>query len=555
MSPCAALLLTLVVGPQAIRPTPIAEGKTGVIVGTTSPLAVAAGLDVLKKGGTAADAAVATSLAQVVECGGSYVSFAGIFAMMYFDAKTGQVYSLNAAYNTPRNETEPMTIPGNGKPSGRTALVPGFMAGVDAALKRFGKLPRKDVFEPAIVLADKGFKVSDILSRIIASKHSLLSRLPDTKRIFTKPDGTFFGKDDLFRQPEAANTLRKVADRGSEYMYTGDWAAKFVAAVRQEGGKVVKEDLEGYRATWESPIELDYRDAKVYLPGYSAIGGINLLEGLRLIELANFPKTGHYATSPKSLYWLIQIANCQVLSFLGQDTLKGLQGLDLTPRSRARPETTKAIWRKMEDGSWPFLARLPKAGGASPHSDGIVAIDQWGNVAAITHSINTISWGSTGLFVDGVSIPDSAAFQQNAVRDAGPGKRLPDPMCPLIVTKGGKPFLASSTIGSGLHQRTLQILSSILDFGMAPQAAAEQPAFLLPVFGIGASTAQVEKGQFDAAVLEGVRALGQKVNEVTAEVAGGSRGYWVGAGIDPKTGARMGYGTRKPPLPAIGAGY
>src|SRR5262245_10367464 len=121
---------------------PLAEGRNGVVVGTTGPAAVHAGLEALKKGGSAADAALTTALAQVVECGGAYVSHAGIFAMVYFDAATSKTYYLNACYNTALDEKDPTTIPGRGKPSGRTALVPGFMAGVQAAHDRFGKLPR-----------------------------------------------------------------------------------------------------------------------------------------------------------------------------------------------------------------------------------------------------------------------------------------------------------------------------------------------------------------------------------------------------------------------------
>src|SRR5262249_12618758 len=115
--------------PKPQEPKPRAEGAHGVVVGTTGPLAVHAGLETLKKGGSAADAAMATALAQVTECGGCYVSFAGILGMTYFDAATGKVHHLNAAYDTFREEDEPRTIP-RGKPSGRTALVPGFLAGV-----------------------------------------------------------------------------------------------------------------------------------------------------------------------------------------------------------------------------------------------------------------------------------------------------------------------------------------------------------------------------------------------------------------------------------------
>jgi gamma-glutamyltranspeptidase/glutathione hydrolase len=533
----------------------LAEGSHGVVVGTTGPMSVKAGLEVLKKGGTAADAAMATSLAQVVECAGSYVSHAGILGMVYYEAATGKVYFLNAAYNTPRDEKDPSTIPGKGKPSGRTALVPGFMAGVQSAHDRFGKLPRKDVFAPAVEMAEKGFKVSPMLARFLVAKKAVLSRLPQTKSVFAKKDGSFYAEGDHFCQPELAQTLRKVGDEGSAYMYSGAWAKQFVSAVRKEGGKITLEDMKAYRVIWEEPLATDYRGHRVCVPGLSSQGGVAMIEALHLLERADLPKQGHYATTPRSLFWLMQISYCQVLGFLDDKTLGDFQGIDLTPRSRVKRETAAAIWQRMQQGKWAFSPKLHEKDDPPGHSDGVVVADRWGNVAAVTHSINTTLWGDTGIFVAGVSIPDSATFQQAAMKRAGPGNRLPDPMCPLIVLEGGKPILGSSAIGGGLHQRTLQVLSSVLDFGMDLQAAIEQPAFLLPAFSSGPGTAQVEKGQFDSKLLAAVRALGQPFKEVSAGQAAAYRGYWVGVHVEARSGLRRGVGTRKAPLPSVAEGY
>lgn len=533
----------------------LAEGSKGMIVGTSSPLSIHAGLEVLRKGGSAADAAMAAALAQVVECGGCYVSQAGIMSMVYFDADTSRVHYLNACFNTPQEEKEPLTIP-RGKPSGRTALVPGFMMGVQEAHQRFGKLPRQAIFAPAIEMADQGFKVGPLLARFIQSRKSIISRLPETKSIFTKADGGFYAEGEHFRQPELAKTLRNVAEQGAAYIYTGDWAKQFVAAVQKEGGKITLDDMKAYRATWEEPIQKQYRGHTFYLPGFSSLGGVAMIEALHLLEKANLPQWGHYAKSAESLFWLIQISHCQVLGFLPPGLLKNLDGLDLLPESRVKPETAAGIWQRMQDGKWGFASKLHKEGHApSNHSDGLVVVDQWGNMAAVTHSINTALWGDTGIFVGGISIPDAAAIQQDNIQRAGPGKRLADPMCPLIVLKDGKPFLGSSAIGGGLHQRTLQVLTSIVDFGMDPQAAIEQPAFMLPAFGSTPPAAQIEKGKFDSKLIDSTRALGQAIKEVTTQEAGGFRGYWVGIHILPDGKLRRGIGTRQAPLPSIAEGY
>jgi gamma-glutamyltranspeptidase/glutathione hydrolase len=525
-------------------------------VGTTGRAAVHAGLQALQEGGSAADAAAVTALTQVVECGGAYVSHAGILSMVYFDARTGEVHYLNACYDTPADEKDPLSIPRKGRPSGRTALVPGFMAGIQAMHDRFGKLPRQRVFKPAIDLAEGGLRVETMLDRFVSSRKAVLTRLPETKRIFSKGRGELIAEGDWFRQPELAATLRQVADGGAGVMYTGAWAEQFVAAVQKEGGKITLDDLKNYRVVWEAPLQTPYRGREVCLPGFASQGGVTMAEALNLLAEADLPRHGHYSRSPTSLFWLMQISHCQVLSFLPGATLKQFRGLDLSPPSRIRRESSAAIWKQMQEGKWPFATKVQEVREDPPsHSDGIVVVDRWGNVAAVTHSINTTLWGDTGLFVGGISIPDSAAFQQAAMKEAGPGKRLPDPMCPLIVLHNGRPVLASSAIGGGLHQRTLQVLSSVFDFGMDPQTAVEEPAFLLPEFTAGKPVPQVESGQFSKKLVEGIHALGQQVKEVSAQQAGASRGYWIGVQIDPAGGVRRAVGTRKGPLPSRGEGY
>jgi gamma-glutamyltranspeptidase/glutathione hydrolase len=169
---------------------------------------------------------------------------------------------------------------------------------------------------------------------------------------------------------------------------------------------------------------------------------------------------------------------------------------------------------------------------ASSHTDGLVVVDKWGNVAAVNHTINTVLWGNTGIFVDGISIPDSAAFQPNEVAKAGPGHRLPNGMSPLLILRDGKPVLGSAATGGGLHAKTLQVLLNILDFDMDPQSAVDTPAF------VGWNPPAFEQGTFDPKTLEGLNEFGVKA--AAEKDAGTSRGYWVGVQLDPKTGIMKG---------------
>jgi gamma-glutamyltranspeptidase/glutathione hydrolase len=175
----------------------------------------------------------------------------------------------------------------------------------------------------------------------------------------------------------------------------------------------------------------------------------------------------------------------------------------------------------MQNGTWPWLPQAMRKSAAN-HSDGIVVVDQWGNMAAVGHTINTVLWGNTGLFVDGISIPDAARFQQEELARVGPGNHLPNGMNPLILLRDGKPVLGCSAVGGGLHYKTVQTLVNILDFEMEPQRAVDTPAFL---------PNGVEKGTFDPKVLEGVRGLGLKVNLLSQREL--QPGYWVGLQLDP----------------------
>jgi gamma-glutamyltranspeptidase/glutathione hydrolase len=486
----------------------------GIIAATTGGAATEAGLEILKLGGSAADAAMATALCEITQAGGSYVSFAGLLMMTYYDASSGKVYFLDAQFQTPVEEKSPRSIPGAG---GRTALVPGFMAGVQAAHDRFGKVPFQKLFQPAIALAEKGETVSPVMEWWINSKKSVLSRLPETKKVFTRPDGKFYASGDLFRQPELARTLRQVAAQGSRYMYEGAWGAKFVEVIQQNGGKITRRDMTNYQAHWEEPLQTTFRDLQVFAPSLSTWGGVNNIEVMNLLELANIKQSGPYTTSPQSLLWLMEISACHMMTWSRPD----IGGCDLSPKSRATKPTSAWVWAQMQNGKWPWLPKGLRGPKVSNHSDAIVVVDQWGSMAVIGHTINTSLWGDTGIFVDGISIPDPAAHQGGHIAEVGPGKRLPNGMNPMLILRNGKPLLGSSATGGGLHYKTLQVVANILEFGMDPQTAVDTPAFV---------SGGVAKETFDPKVLEGVGALGMKVKVLSSKDV--QPGYWAGVLVD-----------------------
>lgn len=393
-------------------------GTRAMVVGSTGPFAQLAGRKVLEAGGSATDAVIATSLTQIALAAGSWVSYAGVFAMVHAgDARTD---SLSAGYATFAEEDDPASIPKAPEPSGRTALVPGFMAGVAAAHDRFGVLPWADLFGPAIYVAERGFPVGAIRAAQFGLRKDVL------------PESFRASRGDTFRQPELAKTLRGIAGDGADWMYRGPWAREFVEVVRSAGGKATLDDLAGYAPIWADPLTVDFHGAEVHTLGRPDTGGAHLVEALRLAE-----DVGDPVTDPRALYELIRIS-----------------------RHATRP------------------------GG---HSDFVLAVDTRGNVAAACHSINTSLWGSSGLFAGGVSIPDSASFQQQTLARLGPGVHVPFPANPAIALRGGRPVLASSSIGAGLHCATLQCLHAVLALGIPVNEVVRRPMFHGPDYLAGDS--------------------------------------------------------------------
>ena len=517
-------------------PRPLAEADKAMIAGTSGPLAIHSGLVVLKQGGTAADAAIATSLAQIVLTAGAWNSFAGIYYLVYYERASDKVYCLNAGYNTVLGETEPLTIPRRPEPSGRTALVPGFMRGIEATHRRFGRMPLAKLFDAAIFFAERGFVIDSVLGRMMTFRKDVLTRLPETQAVFTKPNGELYREGEHFRQPQLARTLRRVAQDGADHMYTGPWATKFVEAVRGEGGKMSLADLRRYRAGWQDALSTTHGDYEVHTVALPELGGLQVVEALNILELSRLKERGHYTASPDALYWFIQICRLgPLVSYYHPAAGAGPLDDALPPQHRIRKDAAAGNWARLQVRGWQN-ALYKTLTGDGGHSDGVVAVDADGNVAALVHSINTTAWGTTGIFVDGVSVPDSASFQQQRVAKVGPGVPFPNIVNPVIVLADGRPILAASCIGAALHRCMLQNLVNVLDFGMDPKTSVETPGFWGPVPAragtIGGSgayyTEMVRKGRFSASHRSAVKELGQPLQEMDEAALVGKAAFWVG---------------------------
>lgn len=523
-----------------------AMGTRGAVTVSYNAFAARAGLEALKQGGSAVDAAMTTALTQIALTAGAPVSYFGIQSLVYYEAKTGKVYTMNAEWNTVKGETDPRSIPGgidlsseagrrgSGATSGRTALVGGFLKGVEAAHKRFGRLPFASLFDPAIFVAEEGMPVSTELAGQFKFRRDDLARLPETRATFLKPDGAPYAAGETFRQPALAQTLRNIVEAGAGYVYGGPWGRKLVDAVRANGGKMTLDDLTAYEVIWAEPISAPLAGGySVFTNPWPNSGGTSLIEAQNVAAVSGFSEGPHWTTDGDALRKALDITTLGYISELPAAAVAAaLPGIDMSPEARVTMEHAEQLWAAIRDGK----ALVPFAKATVRHSDDVVAVDAEGNIAAITHSINSLIWGKTAIAIDGITIGDPGSFQQEAIAVTGPGKRLPAITETGILMKGGRPVLGFASMGAGLHHKTFQCLQNVTAFGMNVQEAIDTADFFVPGLDLATmeQTVHVPRGRFDPAVLD---ATGYAWKEFPMNEARlGGEGKWVAISRNPDTG-------------------
>ncbi|WP_158607774.1 gamma-glutamyltransferase [Nocardia panacis] len=528
----------------AVRDTAgTASGRNGAVTVAYGAYAARAGLEALKQGGNAIDAALTTALTQVALTAGAPISYFGIMSLVYYDAKSGSVRTMNAEWNTVAGETDPLSIPGSldmSSPagfggtavSGRTALVGGFMKGVESAHARYGKLPFESLFQPAIEVAENGTPVNDTVEMGYQLREADLARLPETKALLLKPDGSSYRQGETLRQPRLAETLRRIAAEGAGYMYGGPWGEKLIAAVQADGGKMTLEDLVKYEVLWSDPLVAEIGGGySIATAPWPNAGGTALIEAQHLAAVSGLLDEPHWTESGKSLRKALEITRLAFLDYVPQESLAGLfPGVDFSPAARATRENAERLWESVRAGfPLPWQANAPR------HSDDVVAIDAEGNIAAITHSINCVMWGKTAINIDGISIGDPGSYLQPAIAAVPPGERLPAPTETGVLFKHGVAVLGFASMGSGLHEKTFQSLINYMHFGMSVAEAVNKPDFFTPTFDAdGAALAQFAADEYDHAVLD---ASGLPWNEAADEQTRfAGEGVFVAIERDPRTG-------------------
>lgn len=552
--------------PAADRPiTPaFKSGRSATLaptgmVATSHPLAAQVGLDVLRKGGNAVDAAIATSAAMgVVEpttCG-----IGGDLYAIVWDARTKKLYGLNASGRAPGKATlqyfaekKLKDIPTSGPLSWS---VPGCVDGWDELRRKFGTMSFKDLLAPAISYAEKGAPVPEVIAGYWRSVERMKD--PGMRETFLIPDGMGGLRSprvgDVFKNPHLARSYRLIAEQGRDAFYKGEIAEKIVALSDRVGGLFTLKDFADHKSEWVEPVKTTYRGYEVWeLPPPGQ--GIAVLQMLNLLEPHDLQKLGPHSPD----YWHL-LVEAKKLAFADRAKYYADPVFAKVPVKELISKEYAAERAKLIDFQ-KAMTNVPAGDPKLSTSETIYlcVVDQDRNCVSLIQS-NYSGFGS-GLAAPGTGFGIQNrgclfALDENHANKLEPGKRPFHTIIPAMVTKDGQPWLTFGVMGGDMQpQGHVQILVNLIDFGMNVQQAGEAPR----VEHVGSATPtgtpakanggtiRAEQGIPDEVVKE-LTARGHTVERVRVN-SGGYQGIL----IDPKTG--MLHGGSEPRKDGAAVGY
>jgi gamma-glutamyltranspeptidase/glutathione hydrolase len=447
------------------------------IAATSQILASQAGAQMLARGGSAADAAIASNaVLAVVEP--MMNGLGGDCFVLYWDAKTGQLTGLNASGPAPRGLSPQLleaqgvkTMPQSGIHS---VTVPGAVEGWARMHQRFGKLPWKDLFQAAVAYAEQGFPVTEVIHEAWAADAEIrkLKNHEEATRVFL-PGGKAPAVGEVFRNPDMAKALRLVAEQGRDAFYKGEIAAAILKTSERLHGTMTAADLAGFSAEWVTPISIDYRGWRVYeLPPNGQ--GMAALEMLNIMETA--PASAAGAFSPEEMHKRVEAMKL---------AYSDLRRYNADPRTYDVPVAAllaKDYAKKRAASIDPAKANCEVPAGQPVNGDTtyLTVVDKDGNIASWIQSLYS-GFGS-GVVVEGMGF---------ALQNRGGGFTL-DPKSPNVLAGGKRPFhtiipafmeRGDLHIGFGIMGGAnqplahAQFVSEVVDYGMNVQAAMEAPRF------------------------------------------------------------------------------
>ena len=555
--------------PQALsggwRPTIVAQHG---MVAAGHPLAAEAGMRILKAGGNAMDAAIATWAVQgEVEPGMTGLG-ADMF-VLYYNAKTRDVKFINGTGYAAQAATIDFYKSKGGIPDeGPLSIaVPGAVGGAAYAVKTYGTKPLADVLAPAIEIAEGGFPVSEALATGIQSAREKIAKFPSTTKIYFK-NGKPLEMGDVIRNPDLARTLRAIAAQGPDVFYKGDVAKNTAAFLKANGGIIGEADLASYQPFEDAPIHVSYRGADVYecppnSQGFVMLEALNILEGYDLKAMGrNSAPYLHAITESLKLSFADRNAFVGDPKFVPNIPMAALLSKEYAALRRARIDPNHAIAGEPAPGdpramkpttADRYAAAQPLPAEVKPFDpDAILnlttylaVVDKDHNMVSITSSL--LSGFGSGVVVDkgGFVMNDRMRYfylDPKDVNSLQPGKRTRQTINPAMALKDGKPWIAFGTPGSDTQPQTqLQFFLNVAEFGMNVQEALEQPAVISNSFRDSYQPHDVKGKLLTPALLpknvqEGLAAKGHALDIRNVRGVGSVKAIL----IDPRTGVLMG---------------
>jgi gamma-glutamyltranspeptidase/glutathione hydrolase len=470
---------------------PAVEAKNGMVV-TSQHLASQVGVDILKLGGNAIDAAVAVGYAQAVvnPCCGNI----GGGGFMTIHLAEGTDTFINFRETAPAAASANMYLDAEGNVKKGASLygylaagVPGTVLGMETARQKYGKLSREQVMGPAIKLAREGFVLTRADTDILDTTVARFKQDPESAKIFLRPDGTALQPGDRLVQSDLANTLEAIAKDGPDAFYKGKIPQAVEAAAKQGGGILTATDFANYKVTETPPITCSYRGYKFVSAPPPSSGGVTLCEILNVVEGYDLKSMGF--NSAAAIHTLTEAMRH---AYMDRNTYLGDPEFIKNPIDRLVSKSYAEEIRKkiVADKATPSENVQP---GMEPHEKPETThysiVDHDGNAVSTTYTVNgrfgaVVIAPGTGFFLNDemddftvkVGEKNLYGLVQGTANSIAPGKRPLSSMSPTLVTKDNKIFMVlGSPGGSRIITITLQTALNVIDHGMAPQEAVDAP--------------------------------------------------------------------------------
>jgi gamma-glutamyltranspeptidase / glutathione hydrolase len=522
---------------------------------TSHPLATQIGLDILKSGGNAIDAAIACNAALgLMEPTGSGVG-GDLFAIVW-DAKTQKLYGLNASGRTPYalsldyfKQKGMKTIPAHGA---LPVTVPGAVDGWFELNKKFGKKPMRDLLDPAIQYARNGFPVTELIAFYLDRSVNSLGKFKNFKETYMTNNGKMPQKGEIFKNPLLANTYEKIAKGGRDAFYKGEIPQIIEKYIKEQGGFLAAKDFADHRSDWIEPVSTNYRGYDVWeLPPNGQ--GIACLQMLNILESYDVAKMGfgsteymHFWTEAKKLAFEDRARYYADPDFV-KTPVKELLSKEYAAKRRALINPNRAAQRY-----------APGVFDDANNTIYLTTADKEGNMVSLIQS-NYRGMGS-GMTPDGLGFVLHDRGEMFSLTEGHPNvfephKRPFHTIIPAFITKNGKPFVSFGVMGGGMQpQGHAQIVTNLIDFKMNLQEAGDAPRMQHEGSSEPTDEKMTDGGRLQLETgfdYEVIRALMLKGHKVAFDI-GGYGGYqaimwddvnkvFIGASESRKDGQAAGY--------------